>query len=277
MPASRPRRPLPSTALRADCQRCVALCCVAPAFTASSDFALDKPAGRPCPHLRNDFRCGVHERLRPVGFPGCAAYDCFGAGQRARALFPGRDWRRTPEVAPAMFQAFAVLRDLHELLWHLHAALRLAPDDLRGDVAEALARTDALAAGDADALAALDVAAHRDDVSALLRRVSRRVRSAAGRPGPSHRGADLIGRDLRGHDLRAADLRGALLLAADLRGVDLALADLTGADLRGADLRGADLSASLFVTQPQLDAARGDHRTRLPDGLGRPRHWPAPP
>ncbi|HEY6597232.1 MAG TPA: pentapeptide repeat-containing protein, partial [Asanoa sp.] len=35
--------------LRADCTRCVGLCCVAPAFSASADFAIDKPAGRPCP------------------------------------------------------------------------------------------------------------------------------------------------------------------------------------------------------------------------------------
>jgi hypothetical protein len=41
--------------LRADCRRCVGLCCVAPAFVASADFALDKPAGRACPHLSADF------------------------------------------------------------------------------------------------------------------------------------------------------------------------------------------------------------------------------
>ena len=36
--------------LRADCTRCFALCCVAPAFAASADFAIDKPAGQPCPN-----------------------------------------------------------------------------------------------------------------------------------------------------------------------------------------------------------------------------------
>jgi hypothetical protein len=32
--------------LTADCSRCAGLCCVATAFTASSDFAIDKPGGR---------------------------------------------------------------------------------------------------------------------------------------------------------------------------------------------------------------------------------------
>ena len=44
----------PRHALRADCSRCEALCCVAPAFAASADFAIDKPAGVPCPRLRDD-------------------------------------------------------------------------------------------------------------------------------------------------------------------------------------------------------------------------------
>jgi len=67
---------------------------VAPAFSASSDFAIDKPAGEPCPNLTTDFRCGIHTTLRERGFPGCVVYDCFGAGQKvARVTFGGQDWR----------------------------------------------------------------------------------------------------------------------------------------------------------------------------------------
>ena len=89
--------------LRADCGRCFGLCCVAPAFSASADFAIDKAAGRPCPNLRPDFRCGIHDRLSgSEGFPGCTAYDCFGAGQKvAQVTFGGQDWRRTPRTAAA--------------------------------------------------------------------------------------------------------------------------------------------------------------------------------
>ena len=50
--------------LRADCSRCAGLCCVAPAFAASADFAIDKPAGHACPHLRDDALCGIHAELR---------------------------------------------------------------------------------------------------------------------------------------------------------------------------------------------------------------------
>lgn len=89
-------------------------------------------------------------------------------------------------------------------------------------------------------------------------------------------GADLIGAKLKGADLHGANLRGAYLIAADLRQADLRLADLIGADLRDADLRGADLSTSLFLTQPQVNAAKGDASTRLPGSVSVPRHWASP-
>lgn len=74
-------------------------------------------------------------------------------------------------------------------------------------------------------------------------------------------------------DLRGSSLRGALLIGADLRGADLAVCDLLGADLRGADVRGAHLAESLFLTQPQVDAGRGDATPTVPPALTRPAHW----
>jgi hypothetical protein len=265
--------------LRADCSRCFGLCCVIPTFAASADFAIDKPAGQPCPNLRADHRCGIHTQLRERGFPGCTVFDCFGAGQHvAQVTFGGRDWRDAPETLPAMAEAFTVLRPLHELLWYLTEALALHPPaELRVELDRARAETAALAAGDRDRLRTVDVAAHRDRVNPALSRAADAARARGGRPGPDHRGAPLLGADLRRADLRRANLRGALLVGADLRGVDLALADLTGADLRGADLRGADLREALFLHQSQLDAARGDARTGLPATRTRPAHWTALP
>jgi uncharacterized protein YjbI with pentapeptide repeats len=242
---------------------------VAPAFAASADFAIDKPAGQPCPNLGADFRCGIHDRLRQRGFPGCTVYDCFGAGQQvAQVTFGGRDWRQAPETAARMFAVFGVMRQLHELLWYLTEALALAP--LHDPLRRAVAETERLTGGTPDDLLGVDVAAHRDSVNALLLAVSEEVRDDGG---IDHRGADLIGRDLRRVDLRGANLRGAYLIGADLCGADLRRADLIGADLRGADLGGADLTGSLFLTQAQLDAARGDLDTKLPPALARPAHW----
>lgn len=251
--------------LRADCTRCTGLCCVVPAFERSSDFAFTKPAGTPCAHLTTDARCDQHAVLRERGMVGCTVFDCFGAGQALTARVERRE---------DAFAAFPRLRDLHELLRYVVEAeglmdgvageedllrrLRAARRDLEGVVAQGPAE-----------LAGEDVDARRGAVNPLLTEASARVRGG----GPDHRGAQLVGASLRGADLRRASLRGALLLGADLRGADLRGADVTGADLRGARLEGADLRDVLFLTPPQLTAARGDATTRLPRGFAAPAHW----
>lgn len=276
--------------LQADCSRCTGLCCVALAFGRSAEFAVDKAAGDPCTHLQEDFRCGIHSRLRERGFAGCTTFHCLGAGPRTtHVTAAGRGWREEPGSAELLFAAFQVVRPLHELLWYLDDALsRPCAGPLRADLARAWDETDELAQRDAEGVLAVDVADQRERVGAVLSRASRLVRAEAtgGRtaPGVASRAArrarpsaDLTGAPLAGADLRGAELRGALLLAADLRGADLRGADLIGADLRDADLRGADLSTALFLTPSQVAAARGDVATRLPQRLGRPAHWvPAP-
>ncbi|MBB6080692.1 uncharacterized protein YjbI with pentapeptide repeats [Streptomyces paradoxus] len=264
--------------LRGDCERCFGLCCVALPFAASADFAVDKAAGTPCRNLREDHRCGIHARLRQSGFTGCTVYDCFGAGQQvSQVTFGGRDWRTGPKAdARRMFEVFPVVRQLHELLWYLTEALALpAARPVRAELDEALQKTRALAAGTPEDLAGLDVAAHRQEVNVLLLRTSELARAGTKGRKKDRRGADLMGARLRGADLRGASLRGAYLIAADLTGADLRGADLIGADLRDADLTGADLTGAFFLTQPQLNAARGSAGTRLPGSVARPGHWTA--
>ncbi|MET7478467.1 pentapeptide repeat-containing protein [Streptomyces sp. NPDC005648] len=264
--------------LRGDCANCFGLCCVALPFAASADFALDKRAGTPCPNLQGDHRCGIHARLRQEGFSGCTVYDCFGAGQRVSQItFGGQDWRTgSRENARRMFDVFPLVRQLHELLWYLTEALTLpAARPVHADLRRLLTQTDALTRLTPDELAELDVAAHRQRVNVLLLRTSELVRAGVRGPKKDRRGADLMGARLKGADLRGADLRGAYLIAADLTGADLRCADLIGADLRDTDLTGADLTGAFFLTQPQLNAARGSAGTRLPESLTRPVHWTA--
>ncbi|WP_328407914.1 pentapeptide repeat-containing protein [Streptomyces violaceus] len=264
--------------LRGDCERCFGLCCVALPFARSADFAVDKDAGTPCRNLQEDHRCGIHARLRQKGFTGCTVYDCFGAGQQVSQItFGGRDWRsEPPEQARRMFDVFPVVRQLHELLWYLTEALALsAARPIHADLRTALEKTEELTDGSPEELAELDVAAHRQEINVLLLRTSELARAGTKGRKKNRRGADLMGARLKGADLRGANLRGAYLIAADLTGADLRGADLIGADLRDADLTNADLTGALFLTQPQLNAARGSAGTRLPESVTRPGHWTA--
>jgi uncharacterized protein YjbI with pentapeptide repeats len=261
--------------LRADCANCAGLCCVAPAFAASADFAIDKPAGTPCRHLQENFRCGIHDRLRDRGFPGCTVFDCFGAGQQVtQVTFGGKSWRKAPELAAAQFAVFPVMRQLQELLWYLAEALALpAAAELHDEVRQLEERTEQLTRSSPEKLRALDIAGHNRAAGELLGRVSAAARSAWPNRTRDRRGGDYMGADLRHANYRGASLRGAYYIGADLRGADLRDTDLLGTDLRAADLRGADLTGCLFLTQPQLEAAIGDRTTRIPPALDWPASW----
>jgi uncharacterized protein YjbI with pentapeptide repeats len=269
--------------LQIDCEKCFGFCCVALYFSASEGFPIDKDAGKPCINLQSDFRCGVHKSLKELGLKGCTSYDCFGAGQKvAMGTYGGRDWRQTPESAKQMYEVFLVMRQIHEMLWYLAEAFALQPAGrTQGEIKKMQNETERLTLLNPEALLKLDLEAHRLAVNALIQQTSELVRGKA-RKGHSSlakrkkvfgRGLDLIGADLRRTDLRGEDLRGAFLIAADLRGVDLSGADLIGADLRDANICGTNLTNSIFVTQAQINAAKGDSETRLPISLSRPAHW----
>ena len=180
-------------------------------------------------------------------------------------------------MAQEMFVVFAIMRDLHELLWYLNAALALpAAHTLFDELRQALTTLENLTHGHAQALKALDVSAQRQSVNLLLLRASELVRAEVQQKKKEYRGMDLVRANFKGADLRGANLRGACLIGANLRDADLQLADLLGADLRDADLRGAKLRQGLFLLQSQLDSARGNHTTTLPSSLMYPIHWQTP-
>ncbi|MEW4369807.1 pentapeptide repeat-containing protein [Paenibacillus kandeliae] len=275
--------------LRADCEKCFGLCCVALNFSASEGFPIDKPAGTPCIHLQTNFRCGIHDALNKRGLKGCITFDCFGAGQKvSQVSYQGIDWRKEPDTAQPMFKVFLIMMQLHELLWYLTEALtRQAALPLHDEIQRMIDQTEQYTLYRPEQLMQLDIASHRDAVNELLVQISEKVRAQArtkfkhqpntksnsGRQKKIGRGADLIAADLRNTDLRGAHLRGSLLIAANLSGVNLDGADLIGADLRDAEIAGADLSGSLFLTQAQVNSAKGNSRTLLPPALTHPQHW----
>jgi hypothetical protein len=117
--------------LHADCAKCCGLCCVAPAFDADQGFGFDKPAHTACRNLAGNHRCAIHAHLRVRGFPACAGFDCYGAGQWVtQHLFGGKSWRTSPELAARMFTLYGRVRVLHELMALLELAIaRVSPGE----------------------------------------------------------------------------------------------------------------------------------------------------
>ncbi|EPD51423.1 hypothetical protein HMPREF1210_02021 [Paenisporosarcina sp. HGH0030] len=269
--------------LQADCTNCFGLCCTALNIIASSDFAINKASGIPCPNLKSDYRCQIHSSLRENGFKGCTVFDCLGAGQKvSQDTFNGIDWRENPEVGEKMFRVFPIMEQLYEMIAYIAEALSYkVSHTLTVKLNLQLVQLESLTRLDADALLLLDINTYRLPVNELLLESSKYIRNelilkffgAKNTRKHDFRGIDWIGKKLKGKDLRATDLRGAYLIAADLQNTDLRGVDFIGADLRDADLSGANLSTSMFLTQMQINSAKGDKETILPSYLKRPSHW----
>jgi hypothetical protein len=154
--------------LRADCTRCCGLCCAAPAFMAVQGFGFDKPAHTACRYLGADHRCVIHAELVMRGFPACAAFDCYGAGQWVTQLFAGKSWRSAPEIAARMFTLYTAYRALHELMALLDFAITQVPAAEAMALESCLREIQGLCEAGTDLSDSIDLSALRGQVRSLL-------------------------------------------------------------------------------------------------------------
>ncbi|MGM9933606.1 pentapeptide repeat-containing protein [uncultured Clostridium sp.] len=269
--------------LKSDCKNCFGLCCTALFFSVCDGFPQNKDAGKPCINLKNDFTCSIHNNLRKKGLKGCTSYECFGAGQKTSQITcNGVSWRDNSQSASDIFDSFLIIRQLHEIMWYLTQAYSLQHDyDIKTQIGNLIDHTIDLTLLNMDRLLKLDIESHRDKVNLYLKNTSEYIRKksqeynlkSSSNVKKKIKGKVFLGKNLTNYNLCGADLRGALLIAANLSNTDLNGADFIGADLRDTDLSGADLSKSIFLSQAQINSAKGNEKTKLPPMITRPDHW----
>lgn len=271
--------------LKIDCKNCFGLCCVSLYFSKSEGFPTDKEAKEPCINLEPDFRCKVHSKLLDKGLKGCISYDCFGAGQKvSRDIYKEKDWLQNPELANEIFEVFCIINKIHEMLWYLKSifsAEELNGNPVKNDLGRLIKETENLTNLNPSSILNIDIVSQRYTVNSILKKARDVLIEGNAKVKNPPLGAkkeiagrlDLVGRDLKKTSLNELDLAGALLMAADVRGNNLKHTNLIGADLRDADIRGANLSQSLFITQAQINTARGDSSTILSPWIDRPANW----
>lgn len=269
--------------LKIDCEKCFGICCVALYFSKTEGFPNDKVAGKPCINLQEDFGCKVHASLKDKGLKGCMTYDCFGAGQKvAQLTFKGEDWRKSKEQANKIFDVFLVMRQLHEMLWYLYDAKTfIFSDNIKEEIDFMIKETNKLTNLDTKSIINIDIENHRIKVNSTLKKVIEVVKNNVSHDKKINSknkknlkiGYDFIGADLKNTNLIGANFAGVFLIAADMRNTNLKGANLIGADLRDADIRGANLEEAMFITQTQINSAKGDSKTKLPNSIDRPEYW----
>ena len=255
-----------------DCENCFALCCTALDIVASSDFAINKPAGIHCRNLQADFRCQIHSTLREKGFKGCTVYDCLGAGQHvSQYTFKGKSWREYPEISSEMYQIFPKMEQLIEMKAFLLEALsyQLSPK-LYKQLLNQLDTIETIVNETAEELSSIDIYEYQVPIIELLSKASNEIQRDLSKnvfhipKGKNMSRKDFIGKNFANQDFRTYDFRGTYFIAANLQNADFRGANLIGVDFRDANLNGANLSSSLFLTQMQVNSAKGNSNTILP-------------
>ena len=269
--------------IKIDCEKCFGFCCTALYFSKCDGFPEDKEAGEPCVNLQKDFKCAVHRELRKKGLKGCTTYDCFGAGQKvAQFTYKGESWVNAKELSSEMFNVFLVMRQLHEMLWYLAQALALAESSaIKEKIKMLIEKTISLTEMPPQFILKIDVESHRDSVNELLKQASKERQKSLLHIKKSNDknkkslsvGCNFIGANLTNTNLIGGNFAGALLIVTNLKNADLTGANFIGADLRDADIRGANLEHSMFLTQYQINSAKGDSNTILPKELVMPSYW----
>lgn len=269
--------------LSINCDKCFGLCCVALYFSKSEGFPTDKEAGKTCINLSRNFTCKVHEVLNNKGLKGCIAYDCFGAGQKiAESTYKGESWIDNPNNRKDIFNAFIVMRQLYEMLWYLKEAYRINDDiKIKNKLEKNILKIVSLTNMDGKELLTINIDEYRNMINPLLHITSEGLRkknckSSKDKVKKAKRIAgrlNLMGMNFRNKSFIGEDLSGALIIASDLRKCDLSYVDVLGADFRDADLSGANLEKTIYLTQGQVNSAKGDKNTKLPESLKRPIHW----
>lgn len=261
--------------LKIDCENCSGLCCVALYCMKTDGFPANKEAGIPCKNLMSDFRCDIHSKLGSNGMRGCLAYDCFGAGQKVtQSYYPDMDWKSNPDKANEIFQVFLTVFQLHQMEWYLLEALSLVTDEyLKSDQSEIealISENEQLTNQPPDEILQLDLEQYRLKVNQILKQISGIIATEAS---DGTNSKDCFGRNFKHTNLDGRDFSMAMLIAANLEGCSLYHTNFLGADMRDTNIRNTDLRFSVFLTQMQINAAKGNANTKLPENLSRPVSW----
>lgn len=259
-----------------DCNKCSGLCCVALYFTRTDGFPKDKEAGVACKNLQSDYKCKIHSKLSQQGLKGCIAYDCFGAGQHVtRYIKSLPDWLIiSKKEADVIFNSYLVVLKIHQALWYLSQCLILCLPQSEKEQAKLLVDAGtALIEHPLEALSEFKIKFFCEKSNDYLKYICSLYQKTPLSNSNNMQINNYMGKNMKRKNLVGKDFSMSLLIAANLEQANLDGANFLGADMRDTNIQNTDLSQCLFLTQIQINAARGNNRTILPPFLHKPEAW----
>lgn len=260
--------------MKSDCSKCSALCCTALFFSKIDGFPKDKLSGQPCTNLLKDYRCKIHSQLEKQKLKGCIGYDCFGAGQQVtKVIYQGQTWKDIPNQSTEIFDAFIIVFQLYQIRYYLTEAMTLiSAQPLVKSIQCLIEENIKICHYCPNSILSFDLEQYRHRSNHILKQVCKLLREnihIENKKVP----ANFLGGNFKGQDMSGADLSTKLLIAANFEKCLFNGTIFIGADTRDTNFNDADLSEAVFLTQGQVNSAKGNRNTKLPYHLEYPSTW----
>lgn len=206
---------------------------------------------------------------------GCIGYDCFGAGQHVtQCIYEGETWQTSQEQSKEIFDVFVIIFQLYQIRYFLEESRIVIPaKELWSDIENLINENDVLCNSTIQSILDIDIEGYRNKVNVLLKQVCASIIMSFKHNNNKKNLTEFLGKSFKKRDMSGLDLSMKLLIATNF---DSCIFDGTiflGADTRDANFSNADLRESVFLTQGQINSAKGNRSTKLPKHLDYPVTW----
>lgn len=255
--------------LKTNCSKCSGLCCVALFFFKMDGFPKDKKAGEPCDNLLNNFQCKIHTQLEDKNLKGCIGYDCFNAGEHVtQFIYQGKTYRDLPNRAMEIFDIFMIISQLFQARYYLLEVLTLEiSSKMKEKIEWLIVENKKICNYSFNELLSFNLNAYKNKINPILKQICLQLNKNKNVP------TVFLGKNFEGKDMTNLDLSTKLLIAANFKGCRFENTIFLGADTRDTDFSNADLKKAVFLTQGQINSAKGNRNTKLPNHLNYPVTW----
>lgn len=259
---------------KADCSKCSGLCCTALFFSKIDGFPENKKAGKPCIKLQNDYYCKIYLELEKHNMKGCIGYDCFGAGQHVtQVIYKGETWQTLPDQSEEIFHVFLIIFQLFQIRYFLEESKIIIPaKELWSDIQKMINENKALCNYTPESILNIDIESYRNKVNIILKKVRNFIIKSF-KNSDNIEITDYLGKNFSKRDMSGLDLSMKLLIASNFESCIFDGTVFLGADTRDTNFSNSDLRYAVFLTQGQINTAKGNTNTKLPKHLYYPITW----
>lgn len=256
-----------------DCFKCSGLCCTALFFSKIDGFPENKGAGKPCSKLKEDYSCSIHKELEKKNMKGCIGYDCFGAGQFVtEKVYKGESWKTLKNKSEEIFNTFTIAFQFYQVSYYLEEARTIAvAKEFHKDISKLIEENENFYDFKAKEIITFDIEKYREKANIILKKVSKSIlENLKNNNKPIN---SFFGKSFKNKNISGLDLSMQLLIAANFDGCNFKGTIFLGADTRDCNFSNADLVEAIFLTQGQINSAKGNRNTKLPEHLDYPISW----